>query len=144
MEQPALVKDLMSQVVVCVDAGDALDVVDRSMKLAHIRHIPVVDGKQHVVGMLSQVDFVRALLTHEMETPPPVSEVMTRKLTVVTEDTPIQEAIALMLENKYGCLPVVDVGGRLIGILTEGDFLRLVYQQVMGRAYHPTWEDATG
>ena len=42
----------------------------------------------------------------------------------VTPDTPLREAARLLFEHKCGCLPVLD-GRKLIGILTEADFLRL-------------------
>ncbi|MFP2910560.1 CBS domain-containing protein [Pyxidicoccus sp. 3LFB2] len=39
-------------------------------------------------------------------------------------DTPLKDAVALMLQHKYGCLPVVDEGGLLQGIVTEADLVR--------------------
>jgi CBS domain-containing protein len=51
-------------------------------------------------------------------------DVMTRHVITVGPDTSIAEAARLMLENRISGLPVVEGRGRLIGIVTEGDFLR--------------------
>ena len=52
------------------------------------------------------------------------SDVMTRRVITAGPDTSIVEAARLMLENRISGLPVLDGRGRLIGIVTEGDFLR--------------------
>ena len=51
-------------------------------------------------------------------------DVMTRHVITVGPDTSIAEAARLMLDNRISGLPVVESRGRLIGIVTEGDFLR--------------------
>ena len=51
-------------------------------------------------------------------------DVMTRRVVSVSPDTPILTAIRLMLQNRISGLPVVDDAGNLVGIVTEGDFLR--------------------
>jgi CBS domain-containing protein len=53
-----------------------------------------------------------------------VRDVMTRKVISVTVGDSILAAARLMLQNRISGLPVVDAGGGLVGILTEGDFLR--------------------
>jgi CBS domain-containing protein len=52
------------------------------------------------------------------------SDVMTRNILSVRPDTTVAEAIRMMLDNRISGLPVIDEGGRLVGILTEGDLLR--------------------
>jgi CBS domain-containing protein len=42
----------------------------------------------------------------------------------VRPDTSLVRAARLMLEKKFGCLPVVEDDGRLVGIITEADFVR--------------------
>lgn len=51
-------------------------------------------------------------------------QIMTPRLTTVQVDTPIAKAAGLMLEKRVSGLPVVDAKGRLVGIVSEGDFLR--------------------
>lgn len=51
-------------------------------------------------------------------------DVMTRSVISVVPDDSITRAIRLMLQHRISGLPVIDVDGRLQGVVTEGDFLR--------------------
>jgi CBS domain-containing protein len=51
-------------------------------------------------------------------------DVMTRKVIATAPDASIREAVRLMLQNRISGLPVVDAAGKLVGMVTEGDFLR--------------------
>ena len=53
---------------------------------------------------------------------------MTDKVQTTTPDTLLTEAAKLMIERKIGCLPVIEAG-RLVGMLSESDFVKLVSQQ---------------
>ena len=51
-------------------------------------------------------------------------QIMTRKVITVKADTPVLDAANLMLQHHISGLPVVDEAGRLIGMVSEGDFVR--------------------
>ena len=51
-------------------------------------------------------------------------QIMTRPVITVTPDTPIVEAANTMLQKHVSGLPVVDATGKLVGIISEGDFIR--------------------
>lgn len=51
-------------------------------------------------------------------------QIMTKPVTVVSPDTTILEAANIMLKRHISGLPVVDAAGKLVGIVSEGDFLR--------------------
>ena len=99
-----------------------------------IRHLPVVDNDHKVVGIVTDADIRKAapsdattLSIYELNyllDKLKVSAFMTPKdkLITITPDTLIEEAVALMHDNKIGCLPVVE-GGKLYGIFTETDAL---------------------
>jgi CBS domain-containing protein len=53
-----------------------------------------------------------------------VSDVMTRRVVSVSPETTVLEAVRLMLQNHISGLPVIDASGHLVGVVTEGDFLR--------------------
>jgi CBS domain-containing protein len=55
--------------------------------------------------------------------------VMKTGLITVTADTPLEQAIGLLIEHRISGLPVVDAAQRLLGILTEKDLLRLLYEE---------------
>jgi CBS domain-containing protein len=52
------------------------------------------------------------------------ADIMTRDILSVGPETPVAEAIGLMLDNRVSGVPVIDEAGQLVGILTEGDLLR--------------------
>jgi acetoin utilization protein AcuB len=99
-----------------------------------IRHLPVVDKSNHLVGIVTDRDIREAapsdatLLSvqelHYLLGKLKVSSFMTpkEKLISITPDTLIEEAVHLMQENKIGCLPVLE-GDKLYGIFTETDAL---------------------
>ncbi|WP_017718874.1 CBS domain-containing protein [Kamptonema formosum] len=55
--------------------------------------------------------------------PKTVADVMTRDPIVVRPETPLQEAIQILAERRIGGLPVVDSGGKLVGIISETDLM---------------------
>jgi CBS domain-containing membrane protein len=133
MSKTLVVKDLMSRRVVSVRPEDSIAKVRLIMDEKNVRHVPVVDAAQNVVGLVSDRDLLRHALEDQLDLPVNVLEdvlrksraedVMTREVATVEADEPLSSAADTMLENKYGCLPVVD-GTRLVGILTESDFVR--------------------
>jgi len=82
--------------------------------------VPVVDEQRTVVGVVSQRDVLqRALFQHSGT----VNDIMSWHIETIGPDDDISVAARIMLDHKYGCLPVVE-HGRLAGILTEADFVR--------------------
>ena len=64
-------------------------------------------------------------------------DVMTPEVVTVTPETSVLEAIRLMLQRKISGLPVVDAAGALVGMVSEGDFLR---RAELGTERHaPRW-----
>ncbi len=107
-----------------------------------IRHLPVVDKRHHIVGIVTDRDIRTAapsdattLSVHELHYvlgKLQVSAFMTPsdKLLTVTPDTSFERAVQLMHEYRIGCLPVLD-GRELVGIVTETDVLE-TFVDVMG------------
>jgi CBS domain-containing protein len=126
------VGDLMTSEVTTLHRNEMLSLAEQLMNLGRIRHLPVVDEDGELVGIVSQRDlFLSGLLralghgkhaaarVREML---PVKEVMSTDVVTTTRDASLEEAARLMFDKKIGCLPVVE-NGRLVGILTEGDFV---------------------
>jgi CBS domain-containing protein len=101
---------------------------------ARIRHLVVTEGSR-VVGIVTDRDIrlnlaspATSLTVWELNAllaKLTVAEIMTRSVIVIDGDRTIAEAARLMIDHKIGALPVMD-GGRLVGIVTESDFVRLV------------------
>ncbi len=128
------VRDLMTARVFSLQPEDDLMAARDLMWEHDIRHVPIVDGDLELVGLVSQRDLARARAPAENL---PVAnaadalqrttagDIMTRDVFSVEADVDVRDAAQVMVENKYGCLPVVS-GRRLIGVITESDFVRLM------------------
>jgi CBS domain-containing membrane protein len=131
-----LVRDLMTAKVFSVRVDKKLLIAREIMGWARVRHVPVVDAGEHLVGMISHRDLLRASIASvstrvaEVERSQhlwtiPISEVMQADVHTIAPDAPIREAARLMRTHKIGSLPVVS-DGRLVGIITEHDLLKLL------------------
>jgi CBS domain-containing membrane protein len=128
------VHDLMSTDLVTLTEDETLGDAQRCMARGRIRHLPVVRDGQ-LVGLVTHRDLLAASFSIFAEVDSseqrrvfstvPVVELMHRDVVTVSPDLGASQAARILLENKYGCLPVVDEDDRLLGIVTEADFLRL-------------------
>ncbi|NVI96588.1 CBS domain-containing protein [Myxococcus sp. AM009] len=121
-----IVGELMTRDVVTLKETQNLAKADELLRLHRIRHLPVV-RQEKLVGLITHRDLLRAAANHATDPaaqPLWAADIMTRDVQTVRPDTPLRRAVTLMLDHKYGCLPVVDEGGVLQGLLTEADLVR--------------------
>ena len=126
------VGELMHDVVVTARVNDSLGKVGTILKQNGIRHLPVLDENNRLVGIVTERDRKRAsasdattLEMHELFyllDRIDISRVMTREPITITPAAAIEEAADLPASHKTGCLPVLD-GDRFVGIVTDTDFL---------------------
>jgi CBS domain-containing protein len=118
------VADFMTKDLVTVREADDVALAESLLRLGGIRHLPVVrEGK--LVGLLTHRDVLRSAESGRPAARDlPVSDLMTRELVTVRPTTGLAHAARTMLERKYGCLPVCEEDGTLVGIVTEADFVR--------------------
>ncbi len=110
------VSDAMTRDPVTVTPSDTLDHARTLMRLGRIRHLPVArDGV--LLGLVSQRDVLYATALR-------VSEVMVKEPLTTTPAFPLRKAAREMYQKKIGCLPVVGPDKKLLGIITESDFVR--------------------
>ena len=130
------VRNLMTSEATTLKQNDKLTLADDIMHLGRIRHLPVLDDDgQQLVGIVSQRDLFRGALAkalgygqfarRKLLDTLLVKEVMSTDVVTTGPDTPLVEAARILVDRKIGCLPVVE-SGRLVGILTEGDFVAMV------------------
>ena len=129
-----LVRDVMTKDVVTLDRNEKLVVADDVMRLGRIRHLPIVDEEGALAGIVSQRDLFHSGLLRALGFGTRakdqalellvLKEAMKTEVVTVTPDAPLREAAKLMLERKIGCLVVVE-GRKIVGILTESDFVKL-------------------
>jgi CBS domain-containing protein len=106
--------------------------VEEALKLlinSRITGLPVVDKGGKMVGVLSEYDILVQIAGAKSLKP----EVFQQKITYstkadsITEETPIQEIMKRFIDSKYRRLPVVNPEGRLVGIITRRDLMRVFY-----------------
>ncbi len=131
------VKDLMSRQVLTIGTSDScLEAVAR-MHQAKVRHLPVVNKDEMLVGIVTDRDLRHHLFSadvyKDLGTTPveillkavPVAEIMSTRVVTAEPEDQLVEAARFMLEEKVGSLPVVE-RGRVVGIITETDLLRQI------------------
>jgi CBS domain-containing membrane protein len=139
MNREQRVRELMRDHFVTATPDESLLEADRIMRLARIRHLPVVSNGR-LVGVLTHRDVLDASIARleksdgleraEHLRAIPIAAVMRSDPYTALESTTLGEAAQRMLKLKIGCLPVVRQerdGPRLVGLITESDLLRAAY-----------------
>lgn len=131
------VRELMTADPITLMVDDSFDLAEKFMEFAHIRHLPVVDGVR-LIGLVTHRDLLRASLRLLRDVSPrnvrqrkltvPVAEIMRPDVAFVTPDADVRSVVETMMDHKYGCLPVCEEGRRLVGIITEADFLKFTHR----------------
>jgi CBS domain-containing protein len=124
----------MATEVTTLDVNDKLTIADDIMNLGRIRHLPVLDPDGSIVGIVSQRDLFRGALARTLGYGEHaqqkllgilyVKDVMSNSPQTIGPDELLSEAARRLYEGKIGCLLVVE-NTKLIGIVTESDFVRL-------------------
>lgn len=125
------VADHMSRETVTANLGDGLRQTWVRMQERDIRHMPVLDAEERLAGIVSDRDLRRpdtvdvgTIDDFRLDDRMKVAEVMTRPAVSVRASTPLLEAMDLVLEHRFGALPVIDDDQRVVGILSAWDLLR--------------------
>lgn len=121
------VEQYMTTDLLTVTEDEPIELAVNLMRWHRIHHVPVEDNEHRLVGLVSYRPLLRFLASEEWrgrEAPVPVSRVMQRELVTVSPETTTREAIETMRRHAVGSLPVVR-HGRLVGMVTERDFLRI-------------------
>jgi acetoin utilization protein AcuB len=125
----------MTRKVITADQQDSIFTAQERMATYHIRHLPVVDNENRLIGMVTDRDirsvlpfsfFREGISAEEKEklSSLRVKDIMIRKIISISPSYTIQDALLLIQNSKVGALPVVDDQGKLTGILSVRDLLR--------------------
>lgn len=105
-----------------MSVGQALKIIEEHK----LRHLPVLDAEDALVGIVSEKDLLRAKGDDQVE------QVMTTKVITVTEYTALEDAARIMADHRISSLPVLR-DGRLVGIITETDLFQVFLELLGGR-----------
>jgi len=125
------VVDVMTRDPLTVSPTETVGKADELMSENNIRQIPVVNGRE-VVGIVTDRD-IRAFLsealtgdsdTREKALRTPIRDIMTTEPLFLDPDDELQDAVEILVEEKFGAIPVVDEAEGLVGIVSYVDVLR--------------------
>jgi len=134
------VRDMMTSTVVTVADSAPFKEIVRLMQVHGVSALPVVDAGGRLAGIVSEADLlpkeasetdgVRHLLGSRRKRADKASglvaaQLMSAPVVTVGPDATLREAARLILERKVKRLPVVDGGGRIIGIVSRADLLKV-------------------
>lgn len=138
-------RDIMTADPLAVNFGTPLAEAWQRLRGARIKALPVVDRYGHVMGIVTQADFLRhagldeaggpqgldhrlrqllrpSPLTHA-DKPETVGQIMSRQVRVASADRPIADLIALFSHEGHHHLPIIGERNRLVGIITQTDVI---------------------
>jgi acetoin utilization protein AcuB len=124
------VKDLMTSPAISLHEQASMRQAWQIFQRHGFRHIPVLNSRQRVCGVISERDLLRASSSLEQSLPTSadavITRIMTRKVLTVGPMTEVRELAAAMTGYRIGAMPVLDSDENLIGIVTRADVLRVI------------------
>jgi acetoin utilization protein AcuB len=137
-----LVRERMTHNPITITPDISVTHALRFMRERKVHHLPVLDGRGQLVGIVSDKDLLYASPSPvtslsvweitEMLYMLKVEKVLTRKVITVSEDMPLEEAARIMADNGIGGLPVMRAN-TLVGIITKADLFKAFLQLLGGR-----------
>jgi acetoin utilization protein AcuB len=113
------VKHIMAKKLMTVPTGTSLFEAYQLMDEKRIRHLPVVDQQDQVVGVLARRDLNAVPDSKNI----PVEYMMNSPVQFVSQDLPVRKAVFQMLQMKISSLLIADENDNAVGIVTTDDFL---------------------
>ena len=121
-------RSLMTRDVTCINATNNLREAYEIMLDEEIRHLPVVEGNNRLIGILSERDILlRASFIDDVINVPEtdVELAMTTDVVTCKPSHQMHDVAEIMLERRVEAIPVVDLSGEIVGIITSADFISL-------------------
>jgi len=115
------ISEVMTSKIRVLSTTSKMREVMELFRTARISGAPVVDGGV-LVGIISMEDLIRSLYASDLDAP--TSRYMSRRPLTVKDTDPVIEALKVFVNSQVGRLPVLNIEGTLVGILTKGDITR--------------------
>jgi CBS domain-containing protein len=116
--------EVMTNNPVCCLPNDSASQAARVMRREHIGPVPVVSDERtkEIIGIVTDRDLAIKVVAESRDpNKTTVGDVMTHTIVVCREDDDLSSAIAAMEEYQIRRIPVIDPGGRLVGIISQED-----------------------
>jgi len=131
------IRELMTAPVYSLRETDTLQSARVLMEKKRIRHVPITSSDTRFLGLITNRDVLANTVSHlanidpatqnEIDAGIPLQEIMRTDVHILSPEQTVREAAHILYHHKYGCLPVVE-NEKLVGIVTEADFLQLTIQ----------------
>ena len=94
----------------------------------------IVDAENKPVGIVTERDFMRRLLAKGLDAnTTPISAIMTTDLRLASADDEVVDWLRIMSNERFRHLPIVDAQGKLLNLMSQGDFVSYTWPQLLGK-----------
>jgi CBS domain-containing protein len=124
-------RDIMSTDLLTVEANSSLEDVVKLIVSERVTGVPVVDSEGRMVGVCSDYDIIRQFSKAKRKERDVFRKKIdySKKVETVTTETLLSEIAEKFVTMKYRRLPVLDQEGRLVGIITRRDMMKVLFYQ---------------
>lgn len=120
--QTMLVKEIKSKPLIIANPDDEISDVAKRLVQNNINHLPVVDSKQKLLGIVTSWDIANAVAKGKTK----LTDVMTKKVVIAREDEPVDIIARRIDKHEISGLPIIDKNNRVKGMITAEDISRLM------------------
>jgi CBS domain-containing protein len=112
--------------------SDFVSAAVKTMAERNIGSVVVVDDERRVLGIVTERDLLRRLLGGGLDqNATPLSSIMTSDPRTARPDDRVIDCLRLMSNERFRHLPVLDDDGRLITVLSQGDFVSFTWPEML-------------
>lgn len=117
----------------CSATTTVLDAV-KQMSANNYGSIIIVNGEHEVIGMMTERDIFRRLIAQELDPKSTkVEDIMTTSVRTAKADDELIDWLRLMSNERFRRLPIVDNSGKLIAVMSQGDFVSYTWPELLDR-----------
>ena len=140
-----LAREIMTPAPQCCAGNTTLNEVANLMVEADCGEIPVTDGSNRLIGVITDRDIVcRAVAKGKNTSEMTAADCMSEPVVVVNEDSTLEDVLSVMEENKIRRVPVVDASGGCCGIISQADVARCGQESQVGELVREVSKDTSG
>ena len=125
------IRDIMHAPAIVVDVDEPIQSVEKKLTLYNLNTLPVLSGEQPV-GLITRQIVEKAI--HHAKEKDRTEDLMISRFAVTTPDAYFKSVISLVIEEKQKLIPVVDPENKLIGVVSRGDLLRVLHNDMAQHA----------
>lgn len=104
----------------------------QEMSARNIGSVVITDDDNKVVGLVTERDLMRRVVAEGKDPADTnLSDIMTRNLRLARDDDKVVDWLRVMSNERFRRLPVVDEEGRLVSIMTQGDFVSYTWPELL-------------